>query len=281
LGSASFTGNGYIAASNTARSGTFDIVTAGTGAVSLGSLNAPLNLRGSTITLNGTTNVATLDATAPATGMEIGNNITGGNFGLLGNPSFTGNVYIATSNTARTGTFDIATAGTGTVSIGSLNATLALRGSTTTLSSPLTLGTAPIAISGSTGSSPYLGGVISATFLNPTFTGTNPTTATYGTLTLTPGVYILNASGLVASNVAVFQSFSGTLTDGTTIYATNTPFAVSGNLSGSSFTWAAHVTAIVAITTTKSINFIINLYLASGSVTNNATAFAYNAVRIG
>ena len=155
LGNASFSGNAYIAASNTARTGTFDIVTAGTGAVSLGSLNAPLALRGSTITFSGTTtlattNVATLDAIAPATGMEIGNNITGGNFGLLGNASFTGNVYIGANNTGRSGTADIFTAGTGTVSIGSLNATLALRGSaitlsgtTTTFTSPITLGTDP------------------------------------------------------------------------------------------------------------------------------------------
>jgi hypothetical protein len=62
---------------------------------------------------------------------------------FLTNAAFSGNVYIASSNSSRSGTFDIATAGTGTVSIGSLNAALALRGTTTTLSSPLTLGSLP------------------------------------------------------------------------------------------------------------------------------------------
>ncbi len=197
LGSASFTGNGYIAASNTARSGTFDIVTAGTGAVNLGSLNAPLSLRGSTITLNGTTNVATLDATAPATGMNIGNNITGGNFGLLGNASFTGNVYIATSNTARSGTFDIATAGTGTVSIGSLNATLALRGATTTLSSPLTLGASPTA-------STQLGGGIAGTFIGATAPGN------IYSLLLPAGSWILVGNAIFPSTTFCQLSISAT-----------------------------------------------------------------------
>jgi hypothetical protein len=133
---------------------------------------------------------------------------------------------------------------------------------------------------GPTGSPPYLGGVISAQFLNPTFTGI-PSSATYGTLTLTPGVYILNASGFVAGNGAVFNNFSSELTDGTTVYATSTPFAISSNTFTSSYTWSANITAIVVLTTTKSINFKINIYLASGSVTNNSAGFVYNAVRIG
>jgi len=133
---------------------------------------------------------------------------------------------------------------------------------------------------GPTGSPPYLGGVITAQFLNPTFTGTSPSTATYGTLTLTPGVYILNASGFVAGNGAVFNNFSSELNDGTTAYATSTPFAVSSNTFASSYTWAANITAIVVLTTTKTINFRFNIYLASGSVTNNGAGFSYSAIRI-
>jgi hypothetical protein len=134
---------------------------------------------------------------------------------------------------------------------------------------------------GPTGSPPYLGGVITAQFLNPTFTGTSPSTATYGTLTLTPGVYILNASGFVAGNGAVFNNFSSELSDGTTTYATATPFAISGNTFTSSYTWSANITGIAVLTTTRSINFKINIYLASGSVTNNGAGFSYSAIRIG
>jgi len=144
-----------------------------------------------------------------------------------------------------------------------------------------TLGAAPTSVSGSTGAPPYLGGVISATFLSPSFTGTNPTTATYGSLTLTPGVYILNASGYVVSANAVYQSFSSILTDGTNVYATNTPFAVSSNTVASGFTWAGHVTGILDITTTTTINFNIIIYLLSGTVGSNPSGFTYKAVRVG
>ena len=144
-----------------------------------------------------------------------------------------------------------------------------------------TLGAAPTTLIGPTGSPPYLGGIISAPFLNPTFTGSSPATATYATLTLTAGVYILNATGFVAAGGAVFHNFSSELTDGTTSYATSTPYALSGNTVTTTYTWSANITAIVALTTTKTINFKINIYLGSGTITNNSTGFVYNAVRIG
>ena len=133
---------------------------------------------------------------------------------------------------------------------------------------------------GPTGSPPYLGGVISAQFLNPTFTG-SPSTATYATLTLTAGVYILNASGFVSGNNAVFNNFSSELSDSTKTYATNTPFAVSGNTFTSSYIWSSNITGIAVLTTTRSISFKFTIYLASGSVLNSASGFSYSAVRIG
>ena len=189
LTNAAFSGNVYIASSNTARSGTFDIATAGTGTVTIGSANSQLALKGSTVTFTGTTtlattNVATLNAIAPATGMEIGSNITGGNFGLLGNSSFIGNVYIGANNTGRSGTADIFTAGTGTVSIGSLNATLALRGNTTTLSSALTLGSSPGSV-GTNTATPNLGQFMTVSIAS----GNNTPSASLQIVT--PGVYIV------------------------------------------------------------------------------------------
>jgi hypothetical protein len=260
-----------------------------TGTVNLGPSSAAVNVgtaQPGIVTVGVTGGTAWISGTVNIGATGGGNVAIGPNAGSITNIG-NNNTAATTVNVGNTGTSAFGTVNVGrgatAVFIGDNVAsaiTLGKTGGSVTLGPPLTLGAAPTVVTGPTGSPPYLGGVITAPFLNPTFTGTNPATAIYGTLTLTPGVYILNASGLIASSAGVFQSFSGILTDGTIVYASNTPFALSSNQGGSGYTWGAHVTAIVAITTTKSINFVINIYLGSGSVNNNGSGFVYNAVRI-
>ena len=148
LNGTSFSGNVSIASNSATRTGTFQIATAGAGAITLGNVNAPLTLAGSTISLTGTTSVTTLNATTlnattlnatalnattATTTMTIGNNLTTGEFGMLNGTSFSGNVSIASNSATRTGTFQIATAGAGAITLGNVGAPLSLAGSSITI----------------------------------------------------------------------------------------------------------------------------------------------------
>ena len=75
--------------------------------------------------------------------MSIGGNLTDGLVRIAQGAAFTGNIAIGANSIIRTGTINIGTNGSGTITIGNSNAPLALPGSTTTFSSPLTLGSLP------------------------------------------------------------------------------------------------------------------------------------------
>ena len=175
-----FTGNVYIAGGNNSRTGTIGIGTAGAGAITLGNVAAPLTLNATSLSINGSS-------------IAIGNTLTSGDVNIAAGGSFTGNVYIAGGSNDRIGTANFATAGTGNVNIGNIAAPLALRGSTTTLSSPLTLGSRPTA-----GSTTQLGSY-------STVNGTNVSgSANFQELTrftnLPIGVYIVSGSSFINSS---------------------------------------------------------------------------------
>ena len=186
----SFTGNVYIAGGSNTRTGTANFAAAGTGAVNIGNVAAPLALRGTSITFTGTS-------------IAIGNTLTNGDVNIASGGSFTGNVYIAGGNNDRIGTANFAAAGTGAVNIGNVAAPLALRGSTTTLSSALTLGSRPTATT-------QLGGTTTITDNGTTnHNGTTPITMSTipipsaGTWLLTGSVFTGAATTAICFSSAV------------------------------------------------------------------------------
>lgn len=103
---------------------------------------------------------------------------------------------------------------------------------------------------------------------------------TYGSQSLTAGVYIISCSGYVNTAGAVINSFSGIITDGTTVYARQTPYAVSSNTLYSDYTWTTNPTAVVSLSSTKTISFIITIYYTSGTCSPNSSGYQFNIVKI-
>ncbi len=254
---ASLSGNIAFASGSSNRTGTINIGTAGSGAITIGNASAALKLNGSTLsvaeststtTINGTVNLAqngaanlnvgnnvvgtatilspsvninsasggsvnightasslTLRASSmdldSRSSLSIGDNMAGGDINIVAGGSFTGNVYIASGNNSRTGTVNIGTAGGGAITLGNIAAPLTLRGSTTTLSSPLTLGNAPTLASELGGQSVIL---FNAGNLAPgAWTNSNSTTLPAGRyfVIINPNFQPGNATTVTFSNI--------------------------------------------------------------------------------
>ena len=130
----------------------------------------------------------------------------------------TGNIYIGSNSSTRAGDIQIGFNGAGPVKVGSTNAPLTLRGSTTTFSSPLTLGSLPgnagqlgytytigitqaVAINGSTYASITIGTAGTYIF---TF-GLSQTVTTLGNI----NYVTISGSGAVSSNFGAATVTSG------------------------------------------------------------------------
>ena len=274
LTNSSFSGNVYIGSNNTARSGTADIFTAGTGTVSIGSANSQLSLRGSTINLNGTTNVTTLNMANPTGTLDIGNNVTSGIVTIASSSSYTGAIYIG-SGANRVGNAEFATSGTGSVIIGASTSPLTLRGSTTTLSSPLTLGNPPTTTA-------HLGGSS-----NPTVTYTANATVNVANAGTTNayfqgsfafnsiGIYIISfyQAGFVTTPVnAVCGLF---VTSGVAVTA---PYVTTTSGTAPNIITCASSSFIYNVTAFTTFNFYINVF--SGSMTTNSAASTVTFTRL-
>jgi hypothetical protein len=119
----SFTGIIYIGSASNTRTGAINIGITGSGTVNIGGTNASLNLAGSTIDLNGTTTVATLNSKDPAGAMNVGSNLIGGSLYIANSSSFAGGISIGANSTARAGAINIGTLGTGNINIGNTGIT--------------------------------------------------------------------------------------------------------------------------------------------------------------
>ncbi len=166
-----------------------NINSASGGSVNIGHTASSLTLRASSMDLDSRSS------------LSIGDNMAGGDINIVAGGSFTGNVYIASGNNSRTGTVNIGTAGGGAITLGNIAAPLTLRGSTTTLSSPLTLGNAPTLASELGGQSVIL---FNAGNLAPgAWTNSNSTTLPAGRyfVIINPNFQPGNATTVTFSNI--------------------------------------------------------------------------------
>ena len=270
----SFTGYIGIGSGSTTRTGLINIGTGGSGAISIGNTTSPVTLVGSTISLSGTTNVTTLNMANPTGTLDIGNNVTSGIVTIASSSSYTGAIYIG-SGANRVGNAEFATSGTGSVIIGASTSPLTLRGSTTTLSSPLTLGTPP-------STTAHLGGNVQPTVTytaNATVNVANAgTTNAYfqGSFAFNSiGIYIISfyQAGLVTTPVnAVIGLYSNTGVAVSAPYVTTTSGTAPNIVAFAASSFVYNVTALTTF------NFYINVF--SGSMFTNSGSSSVTFTRL-
>jgi len=218
-----------------------------------------------TTTLNSpTTNIT---GGGPTGSINIGLNLTNSNSALvLGNTSM-GPIYIGQSAT-RGGNINIGTGGTGQVYVGNSTAPLTLSGSTTTFSSPITLGSAPSS-AGTTGSAPYLG----TYYFNNTIPAFANTASNLCTITISvPGVYIVTLGvQLQLTSSTPTNNYINALTSGMTTIGFSQVYS----------TWfqSANASFVVYVGTTYSAT--VNMNNASSSlISTNGITCQWGYVRI-
>ncbi len=274
-----YSGNIGIASTSATR-GTIDIGNVGSAAVTIGSVGAPLYLRGSTVDVGVSSSIVNI-GTSPVGGIVyIGNGTTGttnisgtniffslpttGTIGMgvgaagtlnLGNTG-TGNFGVVNISTG--GATNISTNGTGSTIIGNTSAPLTLRGSSTTFSSALTLGAAPT-------TNAHLGFWVQGVSIT---TSTSNTANSIYSISLTTGNWIIFGNAFFPNGLT-FVSLS----------------ISSGNNTNDNFYQVAlPITGSTAINITRGTNIISNttFYLvaqASGAAT--LSSIIMYAMRIG
>ena len=262
--------SGSITIGNTASNNTVTIGNNGvgpTGTVNVGLSSASVNI------------CNTLNIANTATDFNIGVNATGAGVTLANGSSFSGSIGIGANSASRAGNFNIGILGTGPITLGSTGAPLTLRGSSTTFSSPLTLGAAPT-ISSQLGSvSPGSYNFVSP---NETVTTTN-SPYNLGTATFsTPGVWIVSyyiagtASTNPSGSVQVYSTASGA--GNSTAGASTAPLQqtlVTGT-SGIVFAGGSFVTTI-----TTSVVYNVYINVIAGTFFNQRSNCYFNFTRIG
>ena len=249
------------------------------GSVSIGNAGGPNTV---TIGNNGASITGTVNVGVSSSTVTIGN--TGAAMSMFGStvnignplsiitigngPAFTGTIGIASGSSTR-GIVDIGTTGTANLNIGSTGAPLTLRGSSTTFSSPLTLGAAPTA--GSTASSPYLGSYYTPVSVGFPNTSTNLSIINIGS----PGIYLVRINvqlTLAVANVsanAYLGSVPG-MNAGTSI-GFSMPYASGGFQ-------AADVNFVVNVATTYT--YQINIIATTSAIATNGIGCSFSWVRI-
>jgi fibronectin-binding autotransporter adhesin len=240
--------------------GTVVIGATGSGNVTVGQTGT------GTTTLNSpTTNIT---GGGPTGSINIGLNLTNSNSALvLGNTSM-GPIYIGQSAT-RGGNINIGTGGTGNVYLGNSTAPLVLSGSTTTFSSPLTLGSAPASVNYNV-AAPYIGTVITGALSGNFSSGTSAATLNI----VTTGTYLFTFSIIINNNITGGSGW---------LVGTNSPCGIQNlfyptGLNGTSF--AITGSAVVPQATG---NYYFNISTTQGgtlSGSGSSYSFFY-AVRIG